>query len=854
MVFGSMCYIQHGKSLRVSELFYTNVNRFGNDILVRGYNKGKRVKGKVKFKPTLFIPTKEQTTFKTINGKPVGAIRPGLMSECRDFVNKYKDVDNFEIHGNQNYVHQYISTTFHGDIKFDRSRVNVTTIDIEVQSDEGFPQPDHALYPVTAITCKNNIDDIFYTWGVGDYDSSKTIVPDVHIRYIKCEDERDLLIKFIEEWSRNYPDVVTGWNSRMFDMTYLVNRIVRVVGDKFMKKLSPWNIVNQQELIIAGKSHQVYDVYGIQQLDYLDLFKKFAYTYGTQESYRLDNIGNVVLGERKLDYSEFGDLNNLYKQDYQKFIDYNIKDVQLVDRLEDKLGLITLCMTIAYKGHVNYVEAFRTVGVWDSILYNDFLDKNIVVPPKKQGHKERQIEGAHVKDPIQGMHEWVVSFDLNSLYPHIMMQYNLSPETVMDETVPNVSVDKLLEKEKYTFNNNHIMTARGNLFDRTHKGLIPTIVEKFYNERSAVKKKMLRAQQKLVKVDKKDKHGVYQLEKEIATYGNQQMAIKILMNSLYGATSNEYFRYFDQRIAESITMSGQLTIRWAENKINEFMNKTMKTDNQDYVVAIDTDSLYIRMGDLVKKINPSDPVKFLDKVATQKIEPLLAESYEELKEYMNCAEQKMVMAREVIAERGIWTGKKHYVLNVWNNEGVQYEEPQLKVQGIEAVRSSTPAVCRDLIKSTIKKILTSDETTVQKIIAQEKKNFRELPVEDVAFPRSANNLDKYVDGSLIYRKGTPIHIRASLLHNYHIDKMKLGNKYEKIYSGEKIKFVYLRKPNRLYENVVAFKNILPQEFNIRDHIDYDLQFEKAFVEPIKTILDAIGWQVEKRATLEDFWT
>jgi DNA polymerase elongation subunit (family B) len=439
------------------------------------------------------------------------------------------------------------------------------------------------------------------------------------------------------------------------------------------------------------------------------------------------------------------------------------------------------------------------------------------------------------------------------------------------------------------------MTARGNLFDRTHKGLIPTIVEKFYNERSVIKKKMLKAQQKLVdhgksteiideelkKFDQTDrltaslmpngntnsliqekdetvqqpnkKYLKYQYEKEIATYGNQQMAIKILMNSLYGATSNEYFRYFDQRIAESITMSGQLTIRWAENKINEFMNKTMKTDNQDYVVAIDTDSLYIRMGDLVKKINPSDPVKFLDKVATQKIEPLLAESYEELKEYMNCAEQKMVMAREVIAERGIWTGKKHYVLNVWNNEGVQYEEPQLKVQGIEAVRSSTPAVCRDLIKSTIKKILTSDETTIQKIIAQEKKNFRELEVEDVAFPRSANNLDKYVDGSLIYRKGTPIHIRASLLHNYHIDKMKLGNKYEKIYSGEKIKFVYLRKPNRLYENVVAFKNILPQEFNIRDHIDYDLQFEKAFVEPIKTILDAIGWQVEKRATLEDFW-
>jgi len=398
------------------------------------------------------------------------------------------------------------------------------------------------------------------------------------------------------------------------------------------------------------------------------------------------------------------------------------------------------------------------------------------------------------------------------------------------------------------------MTARGNLFDKNKKGLIPTIVESYYNERSVVKKKMLAAEQKLVKTDKSDKHAVYQLEKEIATYGNQQMAIKILMNSLYGATSNEYFRYFDQRIAESITMSGQLTIRWAEQKINAYMNKVLKTEDKDYVVAIDTDSLYIRMGDLVSAVEPRDPVSFLDKVATEKIEPLLAQAYEELKEYMNCAEQKMVMAREVIAEKGIWTGKKHYVLNVWNNEGVQFEEPKLKIMGIEAVRSSTPAVCRDLIKDTVKKILVSSEKEIQAIISAERDNFRQLPAEDIAFPRSVNNLDKYTDKSLIYRKGTPIHVRATLLHNYHIDKLGLGNKHEKIYSGEKIKFLYLKKPNRLYENVVAFKNVLPDEFNIRDFVDYDLQFEKAFVEPIKTILDAIGWEVEKRATLEDFWS
>ena len=838
----------------MNEFFYTNVNRMGNDILVRGYKNGKRIKGRVEYKPTLFIPTKEPTQYRTIDGKPVGAIQPGTMRDCRDFVAKYKDIDNFEIHGNQNYVHTYIGSTWPGTVQFDRSLVRVTTIDIEVQSDQGFPNPADALYPITAITTKDNIDDIFYCWGCGEYSADRTVVKNAHIKYIKCDNEQDLLIKFIDHWSKNYPDVVTGWNSRMFDMTYIVNRTVRMLGDKFMKKLSPWNIVNGGEIVIGGNTQQVYEVYGIQQLDYMDLFKKFAYTYGTQESYALNHVAHVVLGERKLDYSEFGDLMGLYKADYQKFIDYNVIDVQLVDRLEDKLGLITLCMTIAYKGHVNYQEAFRTVGVWDAILYNDFLDKNIVVPPKKDGHKDRQIEGAHVKDPIVGMHEWVVSFDLNSLYPHIMMQYNLSPETVLDEVVPDVTVDKLLSKEKFVFNTNHIMTARGNLFDRTTKGLIPTIVENFYNDRSVIKKKMLAAEQKLVKTDKSDKHAVYQLEKEIATYGNQQMGIKILMNSLYGATSNEYFRYFDQRIAESITMSGQLTIRWAEQKINAYMNKVLKTEDKDYVVAIDTDSLYIRMGDLVSAVEPRDPVSFLDKVATEKIEPLLAQAYEELKEYMNCAEQKMVMAREVIAEKGIWTGKKHYVLNVWNNEGVQYETPKLKVQGIEAVRSSTPAVCRDLIKDTVKKILESDEKTIQALISEERNNFRQLPAEDIAFPRSVNNLDKYIDKSLIYRKGTPIHVRATLLHNYHIDKLQLGNKYEKIYSGEKIKFLYLKRPNRLYENVVAFKNVIPDEFNIRDHVDYDLQFEKAFVEPIKTILDAIGWEVEKKATLEDFWS
>ena len=837
----------------MSELFYTCVNRYGNNILVRGYKDGKRFKTKVPYKPTLYVPTREETPFRTIDGRPVGAIQPGSMRDCVDFYRQYKDVDNYKVYGNTNYIHQFINEKFPGDVEFNRDIINVTTIDIEVQSDQGFPHPKDALHPITAITLKNNIDDIFYVFGCGEYSVEDSIVDGAHIVYNQCKDERQLLARFLEHWTHNYPDVLTGWNSRMFDTTYIVNRMFRVLGDKYVKALSPWRLVSASEIIISGNSNQVYELTGIQQLDYLDLFKKFGYTYGTQESYRLDNIGHVVLGEKKLDYSEYGSLHELYRLDYQKFIDYNVKDVQIVDRLEDKLGLVTLCMTTAYRGHVNMVEAFGTVGVWDAIMHSYLLERNIVVPPKEEAFKDGQIEGAHVKDPLVGMHEWVVSFDLNSLYPHIMMQYNLSPETIVDDSVPGVTVNDLLEKKEYEFDKKYSMTARGQLIDNSEKGFIPAIVEKLYNERSDIKKQMLTAEQELVHIDKSDKHAVYEIEKRIATYGNQQMAIKILMNSLYGATSNNYFRYFDVRIAESITLSGQLTIRWAEKKINEYMNKVLKTDNVDYVIAIDTDSLYINMGSLVNKVDPKDPVKFLDKVCKEKIEPLLDEAYTELQQYMNCREQKMVMKRETIAEKGIWTGKKHYVLNVWNNEGVQYNEPKLKIQGIEAVRSSTPAPCRNLIKDTVREIMRTDEASVQKYIQQAKEYFQTLPAEDIAFPRSANNLDKYIDGSQIYRKGTPIHIRGSLLFNFHLERLGVQVKYEKIFSGEKIKFLYLQKPNRLFENVIAFKDVLPEEFNVRDVVDYDTQFQKAFVEPIKTILDAVGWQVERRATLEDFF-
>lgn len=837
-------------------LFYTSVDRHGSNILFRGYNNGKAVKKKIAFKPTLYIPSQKPTQFKTLYGQYAASVDFDSIPECYDFCKKYSEVENFTIYGTQNYVHQLISDMFNEDgCQWDYNLVNVTSIDIEVQSDSGFPYPNQARWPVTAITMRSSVDDIYYCWGLGDFDKTKTVNTELVIDYVKCADEHELLKRFLAHWQYRYPDIITGWNSRLFDIVYLVNRINNVLGESYMKQLSPWLLVKSSEITIGERQHQVYDIVGVQQLDYMDLFKKFAYKYGTQESYKLDHIANTVLGLKKLDYSEYANLFDLYKKDHQKFIDYNIRDTSLVDKMEEKLGLISLCLTIAYKGLVNYSEAFGPVNMWDALIYNELRRKNIVVPPKVHKTKTRQIEGAFVKDPICGMHEWIVSFDVASLYPHIIMQYNMSPETIIEQIHPGVSVEALLNKMQLRQLPGHCMTATGQYFNTSDGGVLPRMVQSLYNERNIIKKEMLEIDQKLEKA--KDPSERKFFEKESIKLYNREQAIKILMNSLYGAMSNEFFRYYDMRIAESITVTGQLTIQWAEKRVNDYLNKILKTKSADYVIAIDTDSLYINFGPLVKqilgdKVSIEKGVSFLDEVCKEKINDLLTNGYDELKQYLNCAVQKISMKREIIADKGIWTGKKHYVVNVHNSEGVQYAEPKMKMKGIEAVRSSTPAACRLSIKKALDVIMKNDEATLQQFVREFKQKFSTLPFEEVAFPRGIRGLDKYKDSSQIYVKGTPIHVRGALLFNTLLVKHNIHN-IPQIQDGDKIKFCYLKVPNPIHDNVIAVSDYLPAEFNIDKYIDRDLQFEKSFLEPLKTITTAINWNVEKKATLEGFF-
>lgn len=827
--------------------FFTNVQLIGDSIYYRGYNDGEQETFKERFSPTLFVPSPKKTKYKTLDDVYVSPLKFDRVKEAREFIKKYDGVDNFQIYGYERFLSQYVADTFpEEEIKFDISQLKIYCLDIEVACENGFPNVEAASEEMLCITVKDLNSKQVYVWGTREYEVSRK---DVEFKVFWTEQE--MLKNFISWWVDNTPDIITGWNVYLYDIPYIMRRLDRVLNEKYAKSMSPWSLISSREIVVRGRTQIVYELTGISCLDYYDLYQKFTYT--NQESYRLDHIGMVELGEKKLDHSEFENFKQFYTENWQKFVDYNIRDVELVEKLDDKMKLIELCLTMAYDAKQNYEDVYSQVKTWDNIIFNYLKKNNIVVPPKKSNKKDYAYEGAYVKDPILGKHDWVVSFDLNSLYPHLIMQYNISPETLLDERMNGISVDKLLNRKVDTSSLDcTTVCPNGAMYSTHEQGFLPKLMQKTYEDRTIYKKKMIAAKQQY------EKTPTIELKKEIARCNNIQMARKIQLNSAYGAIGNEYFRYFLITNAEAITLSGQLSIRWIEKKLNEYMNNILKTKEEDYVIAIDTDSIYLNMGPFVEAIfkgretTTESIVSFIDKVCRLEFEKHIESSYKDLAQYVNAYEQKMNMKRENIADKGIWTAKKRYILNVWDSEGVRYAEPKMKIMGLETARSSTPSYYRDKLMKAFKIILAQDNDAVIEFIKKIKEETKIQDVVDISFPRGLNNLDKYKNSAKLYSERTPIQVRGAILYNHLIKKLKLSNKYPYIQEGEKIKFIYLKEPNPIGENVISYFQTLPEEFGLHKYIDYNMQFHTSFLKPLENVLNAIGWVSEKRGTLEGF--
>ncbi len=848
--------------------FYTNVYSGYDKILLRERENGKSVQKTIEFKPSVWIETDKDSEYKTISGHPVSRLEFEDNSDYREFVNNHSGIENFRIHGTIGFEYQFISQQYSDIANYNFDDLDIMYIDIETTCENGFPSIELASESVISIAIKTNKQK-HVVFCLGSYKH-----PDDSVQVFSFEDESELLTKFLDYISAEPPDILTGWNIKFFDIPYLLNRIKEILTVKDFKRISPWKTIKQKTVNYKNKDHLVYDIVGISTIDYLELYQKF--TYVTRESYSLNSIAHIELNESKMTYDEYESISDFYKKNFQKFVEYNIQDVDLVVRLESKLKLLELAVALAYSAGVNFTDVFSQVKTWDVIIYNYLIRKKIVIPPKKGLKKEEQYAGAYVKDPLLGMHDWVVSFDLNSLYPHIIMQYNISPETKLNTKLwrrnkinpefilkQNNSTEPLQETE-LAKQENVTFAANGIAFNRDETGFLADLMKSMYEDRKKYKNLMLKSQSELERMGNTCTLAQRKkLEYEISKYRNFQMVKKIQLNSAYGAIGNEFFRFFDVELAEAITLSGQLSIQWIGQSLNRHLNKLFKTVDVDYIIASDTDSVYLRLAPAVKQaLKNSDDVQrgvdFLNNFSEKILEPFITKEFDNLAKIMNAKENMMFMSREVIANKGLWTAKKRYILNVWDSEGIRYTEPKLKIMGIETTRSSTPEIIRKELKDCINIIMNKTEEDLISHIQEFKKKFKTFNPEKIAFPRTVNGISFYRDGNSIYKKNTPIAVKGALIYNWTIQKMELGKKYKPISDGDKIKFIYLKIPNPFggikgTDHVLSFSTIIPKEFDLDDYIDYDTQFEKSFIDPLVGVLKTIGWNTEKQNTLESLF-
>lgn len=838
--------------------FYTNFEMDWDHILLSYYVDDVKQTKRIKLKPSLYIPSGlNNTEYLTFDNKPVMRVDFDSVKEARNFVKSYENSGNMKIYGTPLYHYVYIYENFKNQ-KVDTKKIRILNYDIETDCVGGYPDHDLADKEINAVTIKVFGSKDIYVLGLQDYKTREQellelIKKGYKIHYRKCENERDLIKSFYYIWKRINPDVVTGWNISKFDNAYLIKRAKYLFDDEFVNSLSPFGKINHSTITYYNKEMDVFDIVGVKTLDYMEIYKKFS--QGMEESYSLNYLSEKLLNKQKLDYSEYGSLAALYTQNHDKYIDYNIIDVIRVEEIDAVVNYMDIAFEIAYETLTNYNDSLTTIRVWDVMIHNYLMDRNIVVPYSSDNRKERSIAGGFVKLPHIGKHDWVMSFDFKSLYPHLCMTFNISPDTYLGTFKPvfgDMSVTKILENRLEEYKDKILgqdvtVTGCGTVFTRKRQGFIPAIMEHLFSLRAEHQKK--EDEYERIYAETKDEEA----EMLSGIFANKSYAIKILLNSGFGALSNEFYRFFHDNLAESFTLSGQLAIKTVEIFVNKRINELMETTDVDYICAIDTDSIYINLSDVVRRYcKVADPVDYLEELSDT-IQEWIQEGLEHLYKQTNAYQKKLFMGLEAIGP-GIWIAKKRYIMSLPSFKKIRYNPPKIKIMGIEAVRSTTPLIVRNWIKDAIPMALKGDSTEIKTYIDEKWDEFVQLPFDSTAMPKGTNDLEKYSDRQMIYTKGTPLHVRGALLFNHHIKKNNWDKEIDVIKSGDRVKTMYLKLPNPLMENVISVPEEIPGKLKeFEDYIDHQKQFDKTFLDAFTRITNAAGINLSSNISMDSFY-
>ena len=757
-------------------------------------------------------------------------------------------------------------------------------LDIEVSSQGGFATTENVKNEITAISFCMKHEGVYYALLL---DTEKRLTNSVNknLNLMRFDTEIELIQSFLALYTEKAPTIITGWNIDYYDIPYLYNRIDKVLNVEYANLLSPINIVTFDER--ANR----YILAGVSCLDYLGLYKLF--TYSEEVSYSLESISQKELGKGKVKYE--GTLDHLFATDINKFIEYNVNDVQLVLELDDKLKFIDLAKGVAHKGHVPYEDVYKTTRYLDGACLVFMKRLGIVAPnsrrPKKTSTDSEpggDFAGAYVKPPKPGRYEWIFDVDMGSLYPSIIRSLNISPETkvgritnwsevseyfldnssTIDSSLPIYINNKKSDIQVKGFRdwlltNNYSVSSIGVLYDKSAQGIIPSILKTWMQERE----------------DNRALAKKYGQDGDMAKrnfYDGRQLTLKIINNSLYGALGNAGFRFYDLDNAESITLTGQSILKsHVEPTINRWFKENLNIES-DNVIYIDTDSSFVSALPIIQLMEKQlgRPLTYEEKSSTTfktaiSVENFINNSFTDYTlKHHNVTEHVLNIKQEYVGEAGFWIAKKRYAQKIVMEKGVSIEAMtggkkkwKLDVKGMDVVRSNFPKAFREFMSNILISILDGDAKTVldDKII-QFREDLGTKPILDIMFPTGIKEISKYgfdPANPFMRFKGTTAHAKAAL--NYNALLMHYGIESKPpISDGTKIKWTYLKSNPLNLESLalLGFEDPEPIVDIVEQYIDRDAIFESALENKLQDFYSSLQYGLIPKAenNLQDFFS